>query len=130
VAVHPKLDYSLVRLVDDNVPDDQADFYILGSDRVNAFETELGQALQVVDTVSGSSLIGSSYLHPFWKDNKPIIEGHHVTADSGTGLVHTAPGHGLEDYDACSSLGIAPFSPGKKQKDRPILITHSLFSSI
>lgn len=110
MAVHPKLDYSLVRLVHNN----QAEYYILGSDRVNAFETELGQSLEVVDTVPGAYLIGSSYQHPLWKDNKPIIEGHHVTADSGTGLVHTAPGHGLEDYDACSSLGIDPFSPGKQ----------------
>ncbi|KAI8343278.1 tRNA synthetases class I-domain-containing protein [Chlamydoabsidia padenii] len=120
VAVHPDLDYSLVRLVNDNITDDQGEFYIIASDRVNAFGTDLGQTFEVVDTVSGSSLIGSSYQHPLWKDDKPIIKGHHVTADSGTGLVHTAPGHGLEDYDACSSLGIDPFSPGNNINDEGI----------
>ncbi|CAO3585901.1 unnamed protein product [Absidia cylindrospora] len=113
VSIHPNLEYSLVRLADGfSSNDDQAKLYLIASDRMNAFETELGQTAQVVDTVSGSSLIGSSYKHPLWKgSNMPFIEGHHVTADSGTGLVHTAPGHGMEDYDACSKYGIAPFSP-------------------
>ncbi|CAO3617646.1 unnamed protein product [Cunninghamella blakesleeana] len=110
VAINSKLDYSLVR-IKKNDDEKKNEYYIIGSDRVEAFKDETGKNIEIVDTVSGSSLIGSSYQHPLWKDHKPIISGSHVTADSGTGLVHTAPGHGMEDYEACLTIGIEPFSP-------------------
>lgn len=61
----------------------------------------------------GSDLIGTTYAHPLTNESMHFIAGAHVTAESGTGLVHTAPGHGMEDYEACRLLGIKPFSPGK-----------------
>ncbi|KAI8875117.1 Aminoacyl-tRNA synthetase, partial [Backusella circina FSU 941] len=104
IAVHPKLNYSLVQ-------DTNNALYIIGSDRMEALSQELGE-LKVLDEITGEALIGSSYIHPLYKSQQsPIIGGDHVTADSGTGLVHTAPGHGMEDYEACLELGIAPFSP-------------------
>ncbi|KAI8092665.1 tRNA synthetases class I-domain-containing protein [Halteromyces radiatus] len=103
VAVHPDLEYSLVRLTNGD------DCYLIGSDRVDAFASELDQTVHVLDKVPGSTLIGSSYQHPLWKDDRLIIGGNHVTSDSGTGLVHTAPGHGMEDYEVCSKIGISPF---------------------
>ncbi|KAI9306408.1 tRNA synthetases class I-domain-containing protein [Cunninghamella echinulata] len=109
IAINPKLDYSLIRIEDGK---EQNVYYVIGTDRIEAFKNEIGKDIEVVDSILGSSLIGSSYQHPLWKSNdNPIIGGSHVTADSGTGLVHTAPGHGMEDYDACLSLGIEPFSP-------------------
>lgn len=90
--------------------------YIIASDRLDALAEELGE-LKVVDEIAGEALIGSSYVHPLYKSQQsPIIGGQHVTADSGTGLVHTAPGHGMEDYEACLELGIEPFSPSKVYK--------------
>lgn len=114
IAVNSKLDYSLVRIKEEDNDKKENTYYIIGSDRVEAFKNEIGKNIEVVDTILGSSLVGSSYQHPLWKDHKPIISGSHVTADSGTGLVHTAPGHGMEDYEACLSIGIEPFSPSKQ----------------
>lgn len=87
--------------------------YIIATDRAEAFAEEVeADSFEILDQVSGSDVIGTTYSHPFWKTEMPLIGGDHVTADSGTGLVHTAPGHGMEDYEACQKLGIEPFSPG------------------
>ncbi|MBI3171913.1 MAG: isoleucine--tRNA ligase, partial [Hydrocarboniphaga effusa] len=57
-----------------------------------------GMAVNVVARESGESLEGIRAEHPFAKRSVPIILGEHVTLDAGTGLVHTAPAHGLDDY--------------------------------
>ncbi|KAI8141829.1 tRNA synthetases class I-domain-containing protein [Fennellomyces sp. T-0311] len=108
IAVHPELTYSVVRVR----KDDNEIQYILGKDRVGAFAEEVNaDHIETVDEVLGKDLVGSTYTHPLWNQPMHIIAGEHVTAESGTGLVHTAPGHGMEDYEACQKLGIDPFSP-------------------
>ncbi|KAI9487472.1 MAG: tRNA synthetases class I-domain-containing protein [Benjaminiella poitrasii] len=105
ISVHPELKYSLVKIND-------VDCYIVGSERVEAFKEEIKMKnIQVLDEVTGEELLGSLYQHPLNHQTMPIIGGKHVTAESGTGLVHTAPGHGMEDYEVCLGLGIKPFSP-------------------
>ena len=52
----------------------------------------------VIATVKGAALEHLKLRHPFYDKNVPVIVGDHVTLDAGTGLVHTAPAHGLEDY--------------------------------
>jgi isoleucyl-tRNA synthetase len=60
-------------------------------------------------TCAGDDLLGTSYDHLFWNSSQPkpkVIASRHVTSGAGTGLVHTAPGHGQEDYEAFrQSLG-------------------------
>jgi isoleucyl-tRNA synthetase len=58
------------------------------------------QAEDIVATVSGAALEHLALAHPFQDRTVPVILGDHVTLDAGTGLVHTAPAHGLEDYVA------------------------------
>ncbi|KAG1231462.1 hypothetical protein G6F68_019201 [Rhizopus microsporus] len=87
--------------------------WIIGKDRLEALQEELDQCLTVLDTVKGSALVGSSYQHPISREQYPVLAGKHVTAESGTALVHTAPGHGLEDYEVCLANNIQPFSWGK-----------------
>jgi isoleucyl-tRNA synthetase len=53
---------------------------------------------RVVATALGSELEGVKLQHPFYDREVPIILGDHVTTEAGTGCVHTAPGHGLEDF--------------------------------
>lgn len=65
-----------------------------------------------VDVRPASCFIGSTYAHPLSAQAFKVIGGSHVTAESGTGLVHTAPGHGMDDYEVCRKLGILPWSPG------------------
>ena len=49
--------------------------------------------------MSGDDLIGTTYKHPLYDRTSPVLAGgDYITTESGTGLVHTAPGHGQEDY--------------------------------
>ena len=52
-----------------------------------------------IGEVSGAALEGLQLAHPFYDRTVPVVLGDHVTLDAGTGLVHTAPGHGHEDYE-------------------------------
>ncbi|KAG1377113.1 hypothetical protein G6F61_007015 [Rhizopus arrhizus] len=103
ICVHPELDYHLVQ-------SQTGQHWIIGKDRLEALQEELDQCLTVLDTVKGSALVGSSYQHPISREQYPVLAGKHVTAESGTALVHTAPGHGLEDYEVCLANNIQPFS--------------------
>ncbi|MDR0888302.1 MAG: class I tRNA ligase family protein, partial [Coriobacteriales bacterium] len=70
------------------------------TDAVTAAVELLKDANGNVVTVKGSDLVGTKYEHPVHNDMQGvIITGAHVTLDSGTGCVHTAPGHGQEDYE-------------------------------
>ncbi|KAF9968381.1 hypothetical protein BGZ73_000139, partial [Actinomortierella ambigua] len=66
---------------------------------------------KVLGEVTGEDLLGSKYKHPLTGDAMPFIAADYVSADSGSGLVHTAPGHGMDDYKACLPLGIEVFCP-------------------
>ena len=61
--------------------------------------------------VKGDELSGLVSSHPFLKQDSPLVSGEHVTSEMGTGFVHTAPAHGLEDYDACRGMDIDFTSP-------------------
>jgi isoleucyl-tRNA synthetase len=91
VALHPELEYSLIQLEDEQI--------ILASDLMQqALERyELGES-KVVATCKGSDLEGMMLKHPFYDREVPVILGDHVTTEAGTGAVHTAPGHGQDDY--------------------------------
>lgn len=108
ICVHPELEYALVEANNQH--------WIIGKDRLEALEEELGQPLKSIEIVPGSELVGSTYQHPLSKEQYPVLAGHHVTAESGTALVHTAPGHGMEDYEVCLANGIEPFSWGRSIK--------------
>uniref|UniRef100_U9TV65 isoleucine--tRNA ligase n=1 Tax=Rhizophagus irregularis (strain DAOM 181602 / DAOM 197198 / MUCL 43194) TaxID=747089 RepID=U9TV65_RHIID len=56
-------------------------------------------------------LIGTTYIHPISEKQCKIIDASHITEESGTGLVHIAPGHGMEDYEACKKFDIPTFCP-------------------
>ena len=60
----------------------------------------------------GSEIVGLKYIHPFYSRESPILAGgDYITTDSGTGLVHTAPGHGAEDYLTGLKAGLECLSP-------------------
>ncbi|ABR54690.1 isoleucyl-tRNA synthetase [Methanococcus vannielii SB] len=74
-------------------------------------------------TVKGESLIGLKYIHPFLEENEKqgefsllknahsIVPGNHVTLEGGTGLVHTAPGFGEDDFNVGKEYGILAYAP-------------------
>ena len=66
---------------------------------------------ELLDTFIGKDLEGVKTLHPFYDRESPILVGEHVTNDSGTGCVHTAPGLGMDDYLVCQKYGIGVYCP-------------------
>ncbi|MDY4594407.1 MAG: isoleucine--tRNA ligase [[Pasteurella] aerogenes] len=91
IAVNANLDYQLVQFGDERV--------ILAADLLESVQkaTALEQ-VEVLGSVQGSALELLRFNHPFYDYSVPVILGDHVTTDGGTGLVHTAPDHGLDDY--------------------------------
>ncbi len=95
VTVHPQFDYSLVEL---NLGDGD-ERLLLASELVNTVMQTLGVTeWTVIAQAKGASLEKLVLQHPFYDRQVPVILGEHVTLDAGTGAVHTAPGHGLDDY--------------------------------
>ncbi|CAO3658029.1 unnamed protein product [Umbelopsis ramanniana] len=109
IAVHNDLVYTLLDVKGEG---SSSSTYIVAENLVESLAETLGASeYKQVGKITGSELVGAEYKNVLNGENMPIIAAGHVTADSGTGLVHTAPGHGMEDYEACRSLGIMPFSP-------------------
>lgn len=82
----------------------------MADERVDALKEKFGE-LEVVDRVSGSDLVGTRYRHLFHPagavGTRPsVFAADYVTAESGTGLVHSAPAHGHDDYDAFMANGL------------------------
>jgi isoleucyl-tRNA synthetase len=90
IAVGAELQYALVRA--------NGECLVVAADLVESLAALLDGALEVVATVAGSALEHLKARHPFAEREVPLILGEHVTLDAGTGLVHTAPAHGQEDY--------------------------------
>ncbi len=108
VAVHPQFDYALVAF----------DFrggqerLILAKELVERIMQVLEVAeWRVLGEVKGAALEHLSLAHPFYERQVPVILGEHVTLDAGTGAVHTAPGHGLDDYIVGRRYGLEVENP-------------------
>ncbi len=69
----------------------------------------------VLAETSGAALENLHLNHPFLDRDILMLNGEHVTTDAGTGLVHTAPAHGLEDYFVCNKYGIELYNPVNAQ---------------
>ena len=67
--------------------------------------------IKVIGTLKGAELENLNVFHPLYDRESKVILGDHVTLDAGTGCVHTAPGHGLEDWEVCQKYNIPTFSP-------------------
>src|SRR3989344_2712541 len=94
VCVHPDLDYVLIQRQDGEV----SERLILAEELWTASMKRYGGTDTCLGVCKGSDLEGLSLQHPFYERHVPIILGDHVTTDAGTGLVHTAPGHGLAPF--------------------------------
>src|SRR5574344_366544 len=90
------------------------DIYFIAQDLLANFLDSVGweeKDINVVGSCKGQDLENLKTKHPLYDRISPIILGEHVTLDAGTGSVHTAPGHGLEDYVVGVKYGIEVFSP-------------------
>ena len=104
VAVHPRIDYSVVVAGDEKL--------IVATDLVETFtrDTDLKE-YTVENKIRGEALDGLESRHPFIDRASPIILADYVTTESGTGAVHTAPGHGLDDYQSGLKYALDIYCP-------------------
>ena len=108
VALHPELEYVLIACAG-----------TAGDERLVVAEALLDAVMQragigtfrIVARGRGDRLEGLKLQHPFYDRQVPVILGEHVTTDAGTGAVHTAPGHGQEDYVVGSRYGLKVDNP-------------------
>lgn len=99
VTVHPDYEYVVV-LVNDR-------YLIVAKELVEAFVQATGfNDYKVIKTIKGTDLEGISYYHPLNNKVCPVVLGDYVTLDTGTGLVHTAPGHGEDDFQTGKRYGL------------------------
>jgi isoleucyl-tRNA synthetase len=104
IAYHPAFDYSAVEV--------KGDIYLVASDLVKATGDVLGWAEpREVARFKGAKLEGAVFRHPFVERDSPGVLANHVTLEQGTGAVHTAPGHGHEDYLTGIEYGIDIYCP-------------------
>uniref|UniRef100_A0A2K5BYS5 Isoleucine--tRNA ligase, mitochondrial n=1 Tax=Aotus nancymaae TaxID=37293 RepID=A0A2K5BYS5_AOTNA len=79
------------------------DLYILAADKVASVASTLETTFETISTFSGVDLENGTCSHPLIPDKaSPLLPANHVTMAKGTGLVHTAPAHGMEDYSVAS----------------------------
>jgi isoleucyl-tRNA synthetase len=98
IAAHPTHEYELVGT--------EKGALILVSELREASLMRLGLAGTTLGRAAGSSLEKLMFRHPFENRAVPLVLGEHVTLDAGTGLVHTAPAHGAEDFDTGVRYGL------------------------
>uniref|UniRef100_A0A336LMJ3 isoleucine--tRNA ligase n=2 Tax=Culicoides sonorensis TaxID=179676 RepID=A0A336LMJ3_CULSO len=99
VCYNPRLKYVLAE--DENDPSAK---YLIASCLVASFNSETSKNLRVLHEIDGTELENCTYQHPVTQsDSLPFLAADHVQDTKGTGLVHTAPAHGLEDYLICLS---------------------------
>ncbi len=104
IAMHPEFDYVLLEL--------GGEFYILAQELLEACAKTFGWAdYKKLAVFKGAILEGCLARHPFYDRDSKIVLGGHVTLDAGTGCVHTAPGHGREDYEMGLKYGLEILSP-------------------
>ncbi|HDR4569811.1 TPA: isoleucine--tRNA ligase [Bacillus cytotoxicus] len=104
ISVHPKLEYSIVKVNDEK--------YIIASDLFDTVAKTLEwENPEVVRTVKGSELEYTVAKHPFYDRDSLVMLGEHVTTDAGTGCVHTAPGHGEDDFIVGQKYGLEVLCP-------------------
>jgi len=110
VAVNPKLEYSIVRC--DGVAEHGAECLLVASELVESVMKRWDvNDFHIAATCSGEALEGLKLQHPFYDREVPVILGDHVTLDAGTGCVHTAPGHGQDDYVVGSRYNLKVDNP-------------------
>ncbi len=104
ITVNPRFEYGYYHT-------EKGDFLFLSSLAESLKETLGFETLELIKTLKGEQLEGMSAIHPLYDRESKIICGSFVTSDSGTGCVHTAPDHGLDDFNVCLKYGIKPFCP-------------------
>jgi isoleucyl-tRNA synthetase len=98
LTVHPEYTYHLV--------DTERGFVILAAELQEKCLERYRLAGTVIGSCRGAGLEQIAFRHPFYDRNVPVYLGNYVTLDTGTGIVHTAPAYGVEDFETCRRYGM------------------------
>ena len=104
VALNPEFEYVLVQIA--------AERLVLAEGMLESAMQRWGiEYFEIVGRAAGALLEGQLLHHPFYHRQVPVVLGDHVTLEAGTGAVHTAPGHGLDDYIVGQRYGLPVDNP-------------------
>ena len=106
VCLNARLEYTVFEYNNDR--------YVVATELLGTFLKDVAweeSDIKVIGTLKGGEMETLNVFHPLYNRASKVILGDHVTLDAGTGCVHTAPGHGLEDWEACQRYGIETLSP-------------------
>ena len=104
ICLNARYDYTVFEYNGDN--------YFVASDLLEVFTKDVEwENVKTLGTLKGAEFENCRAKHPLYNKESLLILGDHVTLDAGTGSVHTAPGHGLEDWEAGQKYGLETFSP-------------------
>lgn len=104
ISVNANYDYHVVKV--------NGKKYVVAKDLLDSVAEAIGwDDYEIVDTLKGAEMEYMTAQHPFYDRTSLVMVGDHVTLDAGTGLVHTAPGHGEDDYFVSKKYGLDVLSP-------------------
>jgi isoleucyl-tRNA synthetase len=103
VCLHPDLAYSAVKF--------GSEFYIIADGLIESMEGVMGKGADGIFPLTMDAIEKMKVRHPFIDRESKVIFGGHVTLEQGTGIVHTAPGHGYDDYIVGLKYGLDVFCP-------------------
>ena len=103
IAVHPDFEYSWVAAGEE--------VYLLATDLVPQVAEAAGVEMKIIASTTGKQLEGLLFRHPFMDRDSVVVLADYVTSDTGTGCVHTAPGHGQDDFETGMRYKLPIISP-------------------
>ena len=113
VSVNGRLDYAICAVAArGDAPTPAASHLVLATELIESLQISLGLELTPLLSLKGSELEGITYRHPLLERTSPVvIGGDYITTEAGTGLVHTAPGHGVDDFNTGKKYGLPVLCP-------------------
>ncbi len=98
VCINPEFKYSIIKM--------NNKFYVIAFEMVDHCKEKWKQKFDVISTIQGKKLSDIYLIHPFLERKSVLLHGDHVTTETGTGCVHTAPAHGMDDHLICKKNNI------------------------
>ena len=105
VCANPEIEYLIL--------DSGSEYSVIASELMKSCLNRWSDKIYEPTNISfkGSELENLKVLHPLYKRETPLLFGDHVTTETGTGFVHTAPAHGVDDFNVCSNAEIEVINP-------------------
>ena len=104
ICLNENFDYVVIR-------SERFGHLLIANKLLEDFSKKISEECTILDKLPGKAFENSICKHPFYERESKVVLGEHVTLESGTGCVHTAPGHGLEDFVVAHKYGIKIISP-------------------